>query len=117
MSAIFAPTKDNSEGEFILASRNRWLDFTEESEDNWSKAARKYNLPEILKHSQYGIQCELVAPGIQSNRAGLSEVEIRIFNLFDKTKRKYAGFDELVQFCKDAGLPMATLLETGDSFN
>lgn len=117
MSAIFAPTKDNPEGEFILASRNRWLDFSEESDDNWSKAARKYNLLEILKNSQYGIQCELVAPGIQSNRAGLSEVEIRVFNLFDKTKRKYASFDELVKFCQDTGLPMATLLESGDSFN
>ena len=117
MSAIFAPTKDNPEGEFILASRNRWLDFSEESDDNWSRAARKYKLPEILMNSPYGIQCELVAPGIQSNRAGLSEVEIRIFNLFDKTKRKYAGFDELIQFCQNTGLPMATVLEVGDSFS
>ena len=117
MSAIFASTKDNPDGEFVLASRNRWIDFSEESDDNWSKAAKKYNLPQVLKNSHYGIQCELVAPGIQANRAGLKEVEIRVFNVFNKNTRKYGSFAELVEFCQQTQLPMATLLETGDSFN
>lgn len=117
MTAIYASTKDNPDGEFILASRNRWLEFSSDSIDNWSKAARKYNLTEILKNSKYGIQCELVAPGIQSNRAGLSDIEIRIFNLFDKTTRKYAGLKELESFCNYTNLPMVTLLERGESFN
>jgi len=82
MTAIYDATPSNPNGEFILASRNRWLEFSEDAIDNWSKAARKYNLPEILKNSDYGIQCELVAPGIQSNRAGLSEVEINSLIFF-----------------------------------
>lgn len=117
MTAVYTATPSNPEGEFVLASRNRWLEFSNDAIDNWSKAARKYNLPEILKNSNYGIQCELVAPGIQANRAGLSEVEIRIFNLFDKTNRKYAGLKELQHFCDSTGLPMVTLLEVNDNFN
>jgi RNA ligase (TIGR02306 family) len=117
MTAIYTATPSNPDGEFVLASRNRWLEFSDEATDNWSKAAKKYNLPEILKNSNYGFQCELVAPGIQSNRAGLSEVEIRIFNLFDKTTRKYASLKELQDFCSSTGLPIVTLLESGESFN
>jgi len=117
MTAIYTATPSNPDGEFVLASRNRWLEFSNEATDNWSKAAKKYNLSEVLKNSNYGFQCELVAPGIQSNRAGLSGVEIRIFNLFDKTTRKYAGLKELQDFCSFNGLPMVTLLEFGDSFN
>lgn len=117
MTAIYTATSSNPDGEFVLASRNRWLEYSENATDNWSKAAKKYNLPEVLKNSNYGFQCELVAPGIQSNRASLSEVEIRIFNLFDKITRKYTGLKELQDFCSSTGLPMATLLEAGDSFN
>ena len=114
MSAIYDKTPSNPEGEFILSSRNRRINF---SDDNWSKAAIKYNLPEILKNCNYGIQCELVAPKIQGNRAGLSSVEIRIFNLFDKTTRKYVGYNELVLFCKEYDLPMVSVLEVGESFD
>jgi len=117
MTAIYASTSSNPDGEFILASRNRWLEFSDEAIDNWSKAARKYNLFEVLKNSDYGIQCELVAPGIQSNRAGLSEVEIRIFNLFNKKTKKYVGLKELQDFCYSNKLPMATMVESGDCFN
>ena len=71
----------------------------------------------MKEYPQYGIQYETVGPGIQKNPMGLNSTQIRIFNLFDKTTKKYCGFNELVDFCTKTGLPMAGFIESGDSFN
>ena len=86
--------------EFGVCSRNLNL---KETEDNahW-KMARKLKLEEILRSESRNlcVQGEMVGPGIQSNRLGLKEVELYLFNLFDIDSGKYLSRSELVEFGK-----------------
>lgn len=76
------------DGEFGICSRNQWLDETDET-NVMVRLARQLNLPARLKriHEQLGfqpaVQGELVGPGIQKNKYGLSKLDLRVFNLFD----------------------------------
>ncbi len=92
------------DGEFGVCSRNLNL---KETEDNahW-KLARKLKLEEILRSEGKNIcvQGEMVGPGIQANRLGLSEIDLYLFNLYDIDTGKYAGYNELVAFGEKHGL-------------
>lgn len=113
----FGLTLTHPDGELIVATRKQWVDFNDDSDDNWSKVVRKYNLVEILeKNREWAIQAELVGPAIQKNRLGLIDHEIRIFNIFNTTTRKYGGFSDLKNFCQKTGLPMVEILEEGENF-
>lgn len=116
-SFSFAPTLTCPEGEFIVATRRQWVDFNAESDDNWSKVARKYELENTLKENrEWAIQAELVGPTIQKNRLGLADHEIRIFNVFNTATRKYGDLTDLKNFCQATGLPMVEILEEGTDF-
>lgn len=102
--------------EFTVCSRNNML---KEIEGNkfWLMA-RKYNIEEILKaNPNYGLQMELVGPGIQQNKMCLQETEIRVFNMIDLAERKRVHDDMLIDFCMANGLPLADEISRGESFN
>ena len=90
--------------EFGVCSRNLDLKQTE-GNAHW-KIARKLKLEEIFRSESRNlcIQGEMVGPGIQANRLGLSEVELYLFNLFDIDTGKYLGIQELRDFCIKHGL-------------
>jgi len=84
------------------------------------KMARKYNLPEVLKGTNLAAQGEMVGPGIQGNKLCLTEVDWRVFDLFDITNQKYCGYEEMVKFCKDNGLttvPIENVITDTSSFD
>jgi len=70
-------------GEFGACSRNLELKDTEEN--IFWKMARKYDLEQRLKTygKHYAIQGEVVGPGIQSNRLGITEVRLLVFTIQD----------------------------------
>lgn len=90
--------------DFGVCSRN--LDLKEtEGNAHW-KMARKLKLEEILRSEprNLSIQGEMVGPGIQANRLGLSEVDLYLFNLFDIDTGKYLSHAELSVFAEKHGL-------------
>lgn len=76
------------DGEFGVCSRNQWLDETDET-NVMVRLAKSLDLAGKLKliQDQFGfqpaIQGEVIGPGIQKNKYGLTKVDLRVFNLFD----------------------------------
>jgi RNA ligase (TIGR02306 family) len=76
---------------------------------------RKYDL---ARHSlPLALQFELVGPGIQKNRLGLKEMDLRLFNVWRIDQRRYLDFDEMLAVAQSLGLPMVELVEIGASFD
>lgn len=61
------------------------------------------------------IQGELVGPGIQDNRMGLSEVQFYCFNVYDLAVAggKMLSFAEMVNWCNTYDVPMVPILSVG----
>lgn len=83
----------------------------------WEQMAEKYNLRHVLEGTDLVIQGEVCGPGIQGNRLGLKEVDLFVFNIFDKVDATYFCHDDVRYFCRTHGLKMVPMLERGGSFN
>lgn len=109
-------TYDSQKDELVVCSRNMRLYL--DGDNAFLTGVGNYDLDNIMRmYPQYGIQYETVGPGIQKNPMGLKNIQIRVFNLFDKINKVYCGFDELVDFCTKTCLPMVQLVECNNSFN
>lgn len=106
------------DGEFGVCSRRIHL---KESETNgfW-RIARKYDIANVLKKAfpdmDIAIQGEIVGPGIQKNRIGLTELDFRLFNIFDINCRLYLEYKKIVEFTTSFGIPMVPTVTTGNAF-
>lgn len=105
-------------GEFGVCSRRINLKNTE-SNGFW-KIARKYDIENVLRKMfpdvDIAIQGEVVGPGIQKNRLGLKELELRVFNLFDIVKRTYMECDKVIEFTTNNNIPMVPIITNGVAF-
>lgn len=93
------------DGEFGVCSRNLEL---KETEGNlyWS-VARKLDIENKLRNCGYGniaIQGEIIGPGIQDNRYGLSISQFYVFDMYDIDAKKYIDPLTRVQICAQLGL-------------
>lgn len=81
-------------GTFGVCSRN--LDLKETEENAFWQVARKYDLETKLKKlgRSFAIQGELMGPGVQGNKEGLTELEMFVFNVFDIEKQSYLTPEE-----------------------
>lgn len=105
---------DRRDGAFHACGRN--FSVTEGENFYW-RAARKYQLARVLEsHPHLAIQAEVVGPGIQKNRLGLSEVELRAFNVYDMSSGRYLDHDDAHAFLQNAGIPAVDVLEQGADF-
>lgn len=110
-------TAYNYDGKYGVCSRNMEIDDLNEEENFFIKAAKKYNLQEVLPAAgEYAIQGELVGPGVQKNRLQLEEHDMLVFNVYDIRNRKYLDFAEQKTFCEENGLKMVPVVEIGKSF-
>jgi RNA ligase (TIGR02306 family) len=75
-------------GDFRVCSRNLELKDTEKSV--YWQMARKYDLQNIMKPG-IALQGEICGPGIQGNPAGLSEVQLFLFNYKNLKTDKYVA--------------------------
>lgn len=102
------------DSDFGVCSRN--LDLKETEDNAHWKMARKLKLEEILRSEERNlcVQGEMVGPGIQSNRLGLKEVELYLFNLYDIDSGKYLGIQELRDFCIKHGLKFVPTVANND---
>ena len=92
---------------------------------NWQKVddgniyyemAKKYHVEAVLKDMpcDIAIQFEIVGPGIQKNPLGLTEVEIRVFDIYDIHEKKYLDFDTMSLVCFGR-LPVVSEVASGPS--
>jgi RNA ligase (TIGR02306 family) len=76
------------QGEFGICSRNLWMDETDDS-NVLARLARSVKLEEKLQDARnrlgfdVAIQAEVIGPGIQTNKYGLAEVSLRVFNMLN----------------------------------
>jgi len=93
---------------------------------NWQKVddgniyyemAKKYHVEAVLKDMpcDIAIQFEIVGPGIQKNPLGLTEVEIRVFDIYDIHEKKYLDFDTMSLTCCFNRLPVVSEAASGPS--
>jgi RNA ligase (TIGR02306 family) len=102
------------DGEFGVCSRN--LNLIETAENAHWKMARKLKLEEALKSENRNlcVQGELCGGSIQGNRAGLKDIELHVFNLYDIDTGKYLNHGELREFCQKHGLTMVKTVGHND---
>ena len=103
-------------GEFGVCSRK--LELKEDENNTYWKMTKKYDIIQKLVDwssekggKDFAVQCEIIGPGIQKNKLGLKECEIRVFNLYNITDVCYEDYMSLKVFCDTTGLPMVKVLE------
>lgn len=98
---------------FGVCSRNIYLKTKHNC--TWWNVADKYKIKNILQsvNKDICIQGEIVGPGIQKNKYGLSELHFYVFNVYDIKQKKYYEFDELVDFCNTYGFEKVPLIDKG----
>jgi len=100
------------DGQFTSCSRGQML--KPDSENGWTRMAKKYDLPQLLgTNPQLIIQAEVVGPKFNGNRLGLTEEDLFVFDIFNTENRTYRNFSSLKRFCDCAGLKVAPLIWSG----
>ena len=97
--------------EFIVCSRNRKVNNRDDTK--W-KIAKKYNIEKKLSllNRNIAIQGEVIGPKVQKNIYELSEIDFRIFLIYDIDKRSYLPFNEFISLSKKIDIPTVPILET-----
>ncbi len=94
------------DGVFGVCSRNLEL-FPEDGNAFWD-TARRYKLDELLDEG-FALQAELVGPGVQGNPMGLTQLELRVFNVF-KIGYGYLDFKFAQAMAADLYVPFVPVL-------
>ena len=98
----------------MVCSRNIVIDKDEKKNIYWDTAI-KYDIQKKLEkfEGKYAIQGEIYGPKINKNRLEEKEIKIAVFTIKNVIDNYYLDFKELVQVCKDMGLPMVEVIEEG----
>jgi RNA ligase (TIGR02306 family) len=105
------------QGNFGICSRNQWIDESDTS-SKYVSIAQAFSLPEKLAQAaarlghDIAIQGEMIGPGIQGNKYGLSFVTLRVFNVLNLSTRRLLDFQAMQQEIKALGLESVPYLET-----
>lgn len=102
---------------FQACSRNRIVYNSrngKESPHHILEVAKKYNLLEGMMslNRNLAIQGEVIGPKIQGNIYKLTELELRVFSVFDLDTQTYLPFQELISITTQCNFPMVPILET-----
>lgn len=114
MTVYYRYNVHSMEGEFGVCSRN--LDMKETEDNAFWKTARRLDLEAKLKGVSGGqenvaLQGELVGPGVQGNKYGLSELHFFVFNVFNIDKGQHVDYVDFIRIVNLMGLetvPMVT---------
>ena len=108
---VFDPRRN----EFHACGRNFSL---QDGENFYWRAARKYNLEEILRSSpNFAIQGEICGPGIQKNRLNLKDVSLFVFNVYDFQNARYLSHDAAREWLAANNLTPVETVESGAEFS
>lgn len=102
------------DGELHCCSRN--YEMSESPKLALWQIAKKHNLEDKLKDSGVALQFEIVGPGIQKNPLGLSEVDMRLFQVWDIVNRRYMDWTSYRYLGDFFDFPMVDVVTWGDIF-
>jgi RNA ligase (TIGR02306 family) len=98
---------------------NKWtneLDRPKSTNIYW-EAAIKYDLPEKVKLiaeelniSRLIIQAEIVGSGVQGNKLGLTNREIRAFDIFNGDAFEFLPYQQFIDLCKKYEIPTVEII-------
>lgn len=109
-------TVASHDGQVKIASRNYRLAKNVDS-PYWRAAYNSEGLLDMVHtHPEYAVQGELVGPGIQGNRLGLTEHYCLVFDIFDRSMGRYLSLLEIRALEFDWGFNTVPLVEYGDCF-
>lgn len=102
----------HNSGEVGCCSRN-W-EKKIEAPHVYSFIDKKYRITnQLAMLGNYAIQGEIIGPGIQKNRLGLKDPEIRVFDIWDIDNRRYFEFWEIEELCAGMRIPVARVVTPG----
>lgn len=97
-------------GHFGVCSRN-WKKKEDYNTAIW-QIVKKYNLKNLLpQYGNYAIQMELVGPGINKNPLKLSEVDVRVFDVFNIDTQTYCNMSEARTVARDCKMKSVHIIE------
>jgi RNA ligase (TIGR02306 family) len=105
------------EGEFGVCSRNMLLDTTDET-NLLVRVTIRLKLEEKLRAFaatrgfEPAIQGEVIGPGIQQNKYALTEVALRLFNVFDVSAYRFLNHAAMLAAAGEMGLEVVPQLGT-----
>lgn len=117
--------EDGSSGTFFLRNNefgvtSRRIHLKDTEGNGFWRMARKYDIENALRaafpNMDVAVQGEVIGPGIQKNQLGVTEMEFRLFNLFDINSRTYLDYAKLVAFTSAHNIPMVPLVCEGSAF-
>lgn len=93
-----------------VCSRN--LELKLDVENAWTFVSKKYEIEDKLRKfgKNIALQGEQIGPGIQENIYQLTEIKLRLFNIFDIDKQEYYSYDEFIETVKQLGLETVPIL-------
>jgi RNA ligase (TIGR02306 family) len=103
-------TAFNYNGEFGVCSRNLQL-LEDESSIYW-KVAKFYGMQKLLAPTEYAVQGEILAPGIQGNKYKLEQPELYVFNVYDISKGEYLDVTKAQLWTAKVGLRFVPVLNS-----
>lgn len=78
---------------------------------------RRYKLDEHMAiFPDRALQFEIVGPGIQGNPLGLKQVDLRLFNVYNKGQHEYVSLAEMIGIARFLELPTVEIIEVGEAF-
>ncbi len=83
---------------FGVCSRN--LELKDDGKNAFWQLVKKYEI-DVKLPNDYGIQFELVGPGIQGNHLKLPDLDIRVFNVWDIKKRQFLDIEDALALAVD----------------
>jgi len=84
------------------------------TDNNFMFLSNKYKLLDKMKklNRNLAIQGECIGPKVQGNIYRLSELELRVFLIFDIDKQEYLSLPEMLELCNQLGLQTVPILDT-----
>lgn len=93
---------------FVVCSRNS---INTNTDSLYWKIAKKYHLDDILKYNPtLTIQGEQGNTNVQSNKYGITEPMLWVFNIIDHERKYQFDYDEMAAFCEKWGLTPVPLI-------
>jgi RNA ligase (TIGR02306 family) len=108
-----------NDNEFGVCSRN--LGLLRSDTNGYWQIAIKYDIEHHLRtyfgNQNIAIQGECYGPGIQGNKLGATEIDFKMFNLFDINRRAYLNEEDMEKFSVASNIPRVDVIERGVAFN
>ena len=122
-SSTFLIAPDTNE--YLVCSRSLSKKSPEESgkESTFWTVSKKYDIEKMLReYPDYAIQGEIVGGKIQGNKMGINGLELRVFNIYKLSERRYLNHDEFESMFEkfktiSPKLEQCKIIEIGDNFN